>query len=80
MVDSREGLFEVVGLDAADVVRRGGVQSLHEKMQRAAELDQTQKHESQRRDAITSVLRRAAHLVSHRLPVLLVGRSRRRLG
>lgn len=41
MVYSREGLFVVVGFDAADVVGGGGVQSLHEEVQGAAELDQT---------------------------------------
>lgn len=39
MLDSREGLLDVVGFDAAYVVRRGGVESLHQKMQRAAELN-----------------------------------------
>lgn len=35
---SLEGELAVVGLDAADVVRRGGVQRLHEQVQRGAEL------------------------------------------
>lgn len=33
-----EGEFLVVGLDTADVVRRGGVQGLHEQVQGGAEL------------------------------------------
>lgn len=42
---SRERLFEVVGFDAADVVRRGCVQGLHEQLQRTAKLNQTQVRE-----------------------------------
>ena len=36
--DQRESFFGVVGLDAADVVRRGGVQRLHQHLQRISEL------------------------------------------
>lgn len=37
-VDSREGLLAVVGFDATDVVRRRGVQGLHQEGERRAEL------------------------------------------
>lgn len=43
-MDSREGLLDIVGFDAADIMRRGGVQSLHEQMKRRAELKQEEEH------------------------------------
>lgn len=43
-MDSREALLDIVGFDAADIMRRGGVQSLHEQMKRRAELKQEEEH------------------------------------
>lgn len=37
----REGVFVVIWFDAADVVRRGGVQRLHQQLERVTELQST---------------------------------------
>lgn len=47
--DSREGLFEVVGFDAAHVVRSRSVQGVHEQMQRRPELKDTETCENRSR-------------------------------
>lgn len=41
--DSREGLLIVVWFDAANIMRSRSIQSLHEKVERIAELKQTKK-------------------------------------
>lgn len=41
--DSREGQLEVIGFDAADVVRSGRVQSLHQHLERVSELQERSK-------------------------------------
>ncbi len=76
-VDSRERLLVVVGFDAANIMRSRSVQSLHEKLKRAAELKQTEKHVKNANvdTDVTLACRgqRGAHLMADSLAVLLVG-------
>lgn len=76
-VDSREGLFVIVGFDAANIMRSRGIQSLHEKMKRIAELKQTEKHSNNMsiNTDVTESCREQlrAHLMSYSLPVIFVG-------
>lgn len=59
----------IVGLDAADVVWRGGVQRLHQQGQRAAELRATAKsvrnRETRRHLWRAETLSKHGHLISH---------------
>lgn len=41
--DSREGFLVIVGFYAADIVRSGRVQSLHQEVERVAELKREEK-------------------------------------
>lgn len=43
--NSREGQFEVVGFDAANIVWSGCVQGLHQHLQRVTELQEKQHHD-----------------------------------
>lgn len=56
--DSREGFLVIVGFYAADIMRRGRVQSLHQEVERAAELKR-ERHE-RTRTSVAGGERRAA--------------------
>lgn len=43
--DSREGFLVIVGFYAADIMRSGRVQSLHQEVERVAELKREEKTE-----------------------------------